>query len=66
MGLLQEAVAKIRQVGITNVRISPISGDTKHQIEIMESGSWIKILSPMEKNMAEDVLRQASNKVILG
>jgi hypothetical protein len=66
MGLLQEAVAKIRQVGITNVRISPISGDTKHQIEIQENGSWIKILNPMEKNMAEDVLRQASNKVILG
>jgi hypothetical protein len=65
MSDFRNAVAKIKKVGVENTRISPeING--KCILEIKEDGEWTTILKPMKKTMLEDVISQASNKVILG
>ena len=67
---LTEAVQKIKAVGTTNVRVVPMSGQPMiggmHQIEIKEAGSWIPIVSGIPKMAAEDVVRQASSRVLFG
>lgn len=66
---LSEAVAKIKKVGSTNARAVPMPGKTiqqDHQIEIKENNNWTPILTGITKKMAEDLISQATNKVILG
>ncbi len=67
---LNEAIQKIRQLGASNARVVPMPGqsvlDGNHQIEINESGTWHVIVTGIRKKMAEDVIAQACNRVILG
>ena len=67
---LNEAVQKIKQVGGTNVRAVPMSGQSvqggQFQIEVKEGGAWSPIVSGVSKKIAEDIINQAINRVILG
>ncbi len=61
---------KIKRVGLSNVRVVPMDGqsvmDGQHKIEIRENGSWTAVVSNITKAIAESVVAQAGNRVILG
>lgn len=64
---VSEAIQKIKSS--SNTRIVPMPGNNiqgSHQIEILESGSWNVVVSGITLRMAEDMVRQATNRVILG
>lgn len=67
---LNEAVQKIKSVGGTNVRTVPMAGQSiqggQFQIEINEGGAWSPIVSGVSKKIAEDIINQSINRVILG
>jgi hypothetical protein len=67
---LNEAVQKIKKVGLSNTRVVPMSGqsslDGKQQIEICEGGNWHPVVTGLTPQMAANLLAQASNRVILG
>jgi hypothetical protein len=67
---LNEAIQKIKQVGASNARAVPMAGqsvnDGNYQIEICENGNWRSVVSNVKKQMAEDIIQQAVNRVILG
>lgn len=65
MATVKEAVEKIRQVGLDNARITQL-GNGKAKIEIKTKAGWVSVLSSVNSGIAEDILRQATNKVILG
>lgn len=66
---INETVKKITKVGASNVRVIPMEGQSfngLHKIEIRDQGSWTMIIEGIEKCMAENLVRQAINKVLLG
>lgn len=67
---LNETVNKIKQVGTTNVRSVPMQGNDpvngQYQIEIYDGGTWKPLVTGLKKAMAEDIIKQALNRVILG
>jgi len=65
MSMLTEAVSRIKNVTSDKVRkMSNSKG--KVDLQINESGNWVTILPDLNPNIADDVIRQASNKVLLG
>lgn len=62
--VFKEVVDKIRKVGVSNVQIVSKSNNVA-DILINSGGSWVTVWSG-NRNVAEDVVRQASSKVILG
>lgn len=62
---LKEAIQKIQTAKPENVRVIPKDGK-KFQVQILEEKGWVDLLHPMDKVMAEDVLRQANTKMIFG
>ncbi len=65
MATVKEAVEKIRQVGVDNARITQL-GNGKAKIEVKTKAGWVSVLNNVSSGIAEDILRQATNKVILG
>jgi hypothetical protein len=66
---INEAVQKIKQVGGSNARIVPMTGENitgKCQIEIREGNDWHAIVTGLTQRMAEDLVLQATNRVLLG
>lgn len=67
---ISEAVNKIKGVKPSNVRMIPQAGenpvDGLHQVELLEGGGWRTIISGLPKTTAEDLIKQALNKVLLG
>jgi len=67
---INEAIQKIKRAGAANVRTVPMDGqsvnDGNYQIDIRNNGGWDTILVGVKKQMAEDIIRQATNKVLLG
>ena len=66
---INEAIAKIKAVGPTNVRSVPMPGNTptgQYQVEVKEGVTWMPIITGLTKRMAEDVIAQATNRVLLG
>ncbi len=67
---INEAIQKIKAVGTSNTRIVPMVGQSavagRQQIEICENGVWRAVVSGITQKMAEDIVTQATNKVILG
>lgn len=66
---LTEVVAKIKSAGKDKVRIVAEDSNqpmAKQLIQVMENGCWVTILSSPEKQLAEKVVGQAVNRVILG
>jgi hypothetical protein len=58
-------VNKIREVGVSNVRLTTTNAN-KVIIEVFEHGIWKRAFREVDRNIAEDILRQATNKLILG
>lgn len=67
---LTEAIQKIKTVGAKNVRVVPMANQPAitgmHVIEVKDGGSWVGIVSGLSKTAAEDIVRQATNRVICG
>ena len=67
---VNEAVQRIKAAGSSNVRAVPMEGQNvqtgRYQIEIMESGTWVSIAECPNKKIADDIISQAVNNVILG
>lgn len=67
---VNEATQRIKKAGANNVRVTPCPGQHvqtgQHQIEICEDNSWIVVAVCPNKKIAEDIVSQAVNKVILG
>ena len=67
---VNEAVSKIKAVGSSNVRSLPMEGQNvstgTYKIEIKQNGTWVTIAECPNKKIAEDIINQAINNVILG
>ncbi len=67
---INEAIQTIKRVGATNARIVPVSGQSalngQQQIEVRDGGNWSAVVTGVTRQMAESIIAQASNKVILG
>jgi len=67
---VNEAVNRIKAAGTTNVRSVPMQGQNVHsgsyQIEIKENNIWVVIAECPNKKIADDIISQATNNVILG
>jgi len=67
---LNEAIVRIRAAGATNVRTVPMDGqhvtEGKYRVEICENGTWSPIIVGIAKSTADDLVTQATSRVILG
>ena len=66
---LNEAVQQIKKAGPTNVRCTPDRGQNIHTgtycIAIREGNTWQNVVEGLPKSTAEDLIRQATNRVLL-
>jgi hypothetical protein len=61
----REIVNQIREA--KNHKITPSTQQGKVNIEIQtQDGNWKKILSDVSQGIAEDTVRQAQNRLLLG
>ena len=68
---LNEAIMKIKAAGATRVRAVPMANQSVHsgsyQIEVAQGdGSWTAIVEGITKSVADELITQATNRVILG
>lgn len=67
---INEIVETIKKNGVHKSRLVPMPGqspiDGLYQIEISEGNGWNPIVTGIKKSMGEDILKTASNRVILG
>lgn len=64
---IKETINKITKAGQNNVQITNVGGgQNEWAIEIRLGGVWTPILSGLPKPMAEDIVKQAKNRVICG
>lgn len=67
---VNEAIQKIKQAGSDSVRAVPMPGEDvksgNYQIEIKSGDLWAPIVVGVNKKIAEDIISQATNRVILG
>jgi len=61
---LNEAIEKITKAGPNNVRI--VSDKSRYKIEAKIGGVWISVIDGVEKSIAENLVRKALNRTILG
>ena len=62
---INEVVAKIKKTGAANARTVE-AGDGSCKIEIRENGQWEPLITGISRKIAEGILQQATNRVILG
>lgn len=65
MSMLQEALTKIRTAGVDKARITPVPNSKRSKVEVNENGNWVFVLE-LDTIIAEDILKQATNRVICG
>ena len=66
MSINPDAITEtIKRAGKINTRVTP-TADGKTQIEINEGGSWRVIQSGISQRIAENLVKQATQGVILG
>jgi hypothetical protein len=66
---INETVTRIKAAGPSNVRHTPLDGETingKYRIEIKEGGKWASIAECPNRKMAEEIISLAMNRTILG
>jgi len=67
---LNEALVRIRKVGAQGVRAVPMPNQNvhtgKYQIEIRDGDSWSVLVEGLPRSSADDLIKQATNRVILG
>ena len=61
---IKEVVERIKKVGVENTRIIP-KGNTV-QIQVKVGNDWLMIMENVAPGSADDIIRQASSRVILG
>lgn len=63
---LKEAIQKIRDAGLENTRIS-VQPNGKAKIEIKKGNNWVTVMKDIQNmRIAEDIMRQASSRLLLG
>ena len=62
---IKEVVERIKKVGVENVRKTPAQGGMV-QIQIKVGENWLTIMENVAPGSADDIIRQASSRVILG
>lgn len=65
MKTIKEAVEVMKQVGESNTRKAP-GAPGLIDIQINRGGQWVTLLADLNPAIADDVIRQASNRVLLG
>ncbi len=67
---LNEAIASIKRAGVANVRSVPMPGQNynvgMYQIEIKNGNDWAPIVEGIPRATAENIIAQATNRVICG
>ena len=67
---LNEAIQHIKKAGENNVRCTPMPGQNVrsglYAIEVCEGGLWVSVAEGMTKMTAENIIVQATNRVICG
>jgi hypothetical protein len=67
---MTEAISRIKAVGANRVRAVPMPGQSiggLYQIEVSEAaGTWVAIVEGLAQATANDLIRQATNRVICG
>ena len=63
---IKEVVDEIKAVGINNVRKIPSKNGMINVQVLTHSSEWVTILENVSDRGADDVIRQATNRVILG
>jgi len=67
---MNEANQQIKKAGENNVRAVPMAGQSvqggDYQIEIREGTNWTPVMTGVQKQVAESIINQAVNRVILG
>ena len=63
---LSKIIETIKKAGPNNTRITPIPGTDKFMIEINLGSGWASVMKGLKQQMAEDIVRQASSRIILG
>lgn len=61
---LKETIQKITLAGVNNARSVP-DGDS-FKIEVKRGGVWQPIASGLTESIANDILKRAANRTILG
>jgi len=67
---LTETMQRIKKAGAEKARAVPMEGQSavsgQYQIEIKEGDGWSTVASGLTKSLAEQVIAQATNRVICG
>ena len=67
---MNEATQKIKKAGKNNVRTVPMAGQSiqggDYQIEVRNNDNWTPVVTGVQKSVAESIVSQAINRVILG
>lgn len=67
---LSETMVRIKQAGASNVRAIPMSGQNAisgtYQIEIKDESGWVAIAEGLTKTLADQVIKEATNRLICG
>lgn len=67
---ISEAIVRIRKAGAKNVRTVPMEGQDvrsgNYCIEVKEGSLWVAIVEGLPKQTMDDIVAQATNRVILG
>lgn len=64
MATIREAVEQIKKAGLDKVRKIPEpNGRTKIQVNL--SGAWVTVFEAISPKSADDIIRQASDRVIM-
>ena len=66
MSQFTDTIQQIREAGTNNARITNMAGTQNVKIEINKNGQWVTIMRDLKQSIAEDILRQANNRLILG
>jgi len=67
---LNETIQKIKKAGVNNVRAVPMAGQNvntgQYMIEIKEGNAWVPIVEGIPRVTADNIIQQATNRVICG
>jgi hypothetical protein len=66
MKTIREAVEVMKQVGPTNIRKAASRTAGAVDIQVCRDGQWVTLLSGLNQSIADDVVRQATDRMLLG
>ena len=62
---MQNAIQQIKQAGPENTKITPTENNLV-KIQIKTPTGWVTIANNLKQNLAEDMIRQSTNRLLLG